>query len=106
MLFYLTSFCISLVYILVAKKVFVPEMNQFLGLIWIGIFTSAIAFTYWAIALEKGDTAKISNIAYITPFLSLVWTSMILKEKLSLYSILGLVIIILGIFIQMNDNKK
>ena len=106
MLFYLTSFCISLIYILIAKKLFVPETNQSLGLIWIGIFTSAIAFTYWAIALEKGDTAKISNIAYITPFLSLVWTSIILKEKLSLYSVLGLVIIILGIFIQMNDNKK
>ena len=106
MLFYLTSFCISLVYILAAKKVFVPEMNQFLGLIWIGIFTSAIAFTSWAIALEKGDTAKISNIAYITPFLSLVWTSMILKEKLCIYSVLGLVIIILGIFIQMKNNKK
>ena len=72
MLFYLVSFSISLIYTLITKKMFLPEFNQFLGLFWIGICTSAIAFTAWAIALEKGDTAKISTIAYITPFLSLV----------------------------------
>ena len=106
MLFYLSSFCISLIYCLCAKKTFIPETNQLFGLLWIGIFTSAIAFTSWALALEKGDTARISNIAYITPFISLVWTSVILKEKLNIYSVLGLVIIILGIFIQMKNNKK
>ena len=106
MLFYLSSFCISLIYCLCAKKTFIPETNQFLGLLWIGVFTKAIAFTTWALALEKGDTARISNIAYITPFISLVWTSVILKEKLSIYSIIGLIIIILGIFIQMKNNKK
>ncbi len=101
MLFYLTSFCISLIYVLLSKRIFVPELNQLLGLVWIGVFTSAIAFTSWAIALENGDTARISNIAYITPSISLVWTSLILKENFSLYSVLGLVIIVLGIFIQM-----
>lgn len=106
MLYYLTSFCISLIYCVCAKKTFIPEMNQLLGLLWIGVFTSAIAFTSWAIALEKGDTARISNIAYITPFISLVWTSVLLKENLNIYSVLGLIIIILGIFIQMQNNKK
>ncbi|HCC03680.1 MAG TPA: EamA/RhaT family transporter [Clostridiales bacterium] len=106
MLFYLSSFCISLIYCLCAKKTFIPETNQLLGLLWIGIFTSAIAFTSWALALENGDTARISNIAYITPFISLVWTSVILREKLSIYSIIGLIIIILGILIQMKNNKK
>ena len=106
MLFYLTSFCISLIYCLCAKKIFIPEINQLLGLFWIGVFTSAIAFTSWALALEKGDTARISNIAYLTPFISLLWISVILKEKLSIYSVLGLVIIIFGIFIQMKNNKK
>lgn len=106
MLYYLTSFFISLIYCVCAKKIFIPEMNQLLGLLWIGVFTSAIAFTSWAFALEKGDTAKVSNIAYITPFISLVWTSVLLKENLNIYSVLGLIIIILGIFIQMQNNKK
>jgi drug/metabolite transporter (DMT)-like permease len=106
MLFYLSSFSVSIVYCLFAKKVFIPEINQLIGLLWIGVFTSATAFTSWALALEKGDTARISNIAYITPFISLVWTSIVLKEKLSIYSVIGLMIIILGIFIQMKNDKK
>ena len=106
MLYYLISFCISLIYCICAKRSFLPGMNQLLGLLWIGVFTSAIAFTSWALALENGDTARISNIAYITPFISLVWTSVILREKINIYSIIGLIIIILGIFIQMKSNKK
>lgn len=106
MLFYIVSFIISLIYILVTKEWFVPKANQLMGLLWIGIFTSAIAFTSWVLALEKEDTAKISNLAYITPFLSLIWTVLILKEKISIYAIIGLVVIILGILIQLNDKSK
>ena len=103
MLFYLVSFVVSLVYILFTKEWYIPQVNQLVGLIWIGIFTSAIAFTTWALSLEKGDTAKISNLAYITPFLSLIWTALILKENISIYAIAGLIVIILGIFIQIKE---
>ena len=103
MLFYFVSFIVSLVYILFTKEWYIPQVNQLAGLIWIGIFTSAIAFTSWALSLEKGDTAKISNLAYITPFLSLIWTTLVLKENISIFAILGLIVIVLGIFIQIKE---
>lgn len=106
MLFYLVSFIISLLYIVVSKNRFTIEINQLIGLLWIGIFTSATAFTFWALALEKGDTAKISNLAYITPFLSLIWTFLLLNEQFSIYSVMGLVIIVLGIVIQMREKGE
>lgn len=106
MLFYLVSFIISLLYTVVSKNRFTIETNQLIGLLWIGIFTSATAFTFWALALEKGDTAKISNLAYITPFLSLIWTFLILNEQFSIYSVMGLVIIVLGIVIQMREKGE
>jgi drug/metabolite transporter (DMT)-like permease len=105
MLFYLVSFIISLIYIVISKEMVLVQLNQLIGLVWIGIFTSAIAFTSWALALEKGDTAKISNLAYMTPLLSLIWTALILKANLNIYSIIGLIVIVLGIFIQMKDEK-
>ncbi len=105
MLFYMFSFLVSLVYIVFAKEWFIPQGKQLLGLLWRGVFTSAIAFTCWALALDKEETAKISNLAYITPFLSLIWTGLILKERISIYAIIGLIIIISGIFIQLYDNK-
>ena len=106
MLYYFVSFVISLIYILTSKTWFTLEITQFAGLLWIGIFTSATAFTSWALALEKGDTAKISNLAYITPFLSLVWTALVLKENISIYSLVGLIIIVVGIFIQLKDKTN
>lgn len=66
----------------------------------------AIANTVWIIALQSGDTAKISNLAYITPFLSLLWTALILKEELHLRFVIGLVVIVLGILIQQKDRQK
>ena len=103
MLFYFVSFIVSLVYILFTKEWYIPQANQLAGLIWIGIFTSAIAFTSWALSLEKGDIAKISNLAYLTPFLSLIWTALLLKENINIYTIAGLIVIVLGIFIQIKE---
>ena len=106
MLYYFYSFIISLIYVLFTKDGFTLSFVQCVGMLWIGIFTTAIPFTTWALALEKGDTAKISNLAYTTPFLSLVWTSLILKEELSFHSIVGLLVIIIGIFIQLKRGFR
>ncbi len=101
MLYYFVSAIISFLYILITRDWFVLSVGQTIGMIWIGIFTTATAFTTWALALAKGDTAKISNLAYITPFLSLVWTWVILKEPLTISSVIGLLIIVSGILIQL-----
>lgn len=93
-----------MLYILFSNNTIFLQLNEILELTWIGIFTLATAFTSWA--LEKGDTAKISNLAYIAPFLSLIWTALILKESFNSYSIFGLIAIVLGIFIQIKDKKE
>ena len=85
---------------------FLPRSSQMAGFLWNGIFTAAIGTLLWIMALENGKTAKISNFAYITPFLSSVWTSIFLNEKMTINSIVGLLVIVLGIFIQLNDKEK
>ena len=82
------------------------EAAHLLGFAWNGFFTMATGTVTWALALKYGGTAKISNLAYCTPFLSLFWTFIILKEPIKPLSVLGLIIIIVGIFIQLKDHKK
>lgn len=106
MIFYFAAMVVGLIYIIATKGSIRLDFVQTVGLAWMGIFTNAIAFTFWAIALKIGDTAKISNLAYITPFLSLVWTTLVLKEPFNINSLLGLGVIVLGIFIQLSDKKK
>lgn len=101
---YIATFIITTVINAFSGDLFVPKLNQMPGFLWNGIFTVAIANTIWILALKNGKTAKISNLAYITPFLSLVWTALFLKEPITANSFLGLVIIIAGIFIQLGDK--
>ena len=106
MLNYFATFILTTVINAFRGDLFVPDITQLLGFTWNGMFVMAIASTLWVIALESGKTAKISNFAYITPFLSLVWTSLILKEEISVYSLAGLIVIVAGIFIQLGEKKK
>ena len=103
---FLSTAFISLIVNLAMGSHFSFGLLETIGLAYNGIFVLAIATTTWALALDLGDTAKISNLAYITPFASLVWTSVILKESISVWSVAGLVIIVLGIFIQLGQNGR
>ena len=46
------------------------------------------------------------KMAYLTPFVSLILTHFVLGEKITVFSVLGLVLIVTGIIIQMIVNKK
>ena len=80
---------------------------QWLGIIWLGVMTDAVAYLLWALAL-KGveDTAKIANLAYLTPFLSVVCSALVLKEKIKLQALVALVLIIGGILLQSLCERK
>lgn len=80
-------------------------LGQLAGLGWNGICVMAVATTTWAMALDSGNTAKVSNLAYITPFLSLVWTFFVLREIPSPWAIGGLCLIVLGIFVQLKEKR-
>ncbi len=106
MLYYLFAFLLAAGYLAIEGGQLLPTLSQIPGLLWSGIFTYAIAYTFWALALADGETAKISNLAYITPFLSLVWTTLILKEPFDPLALLGLLLIVGGILIQNIKSKK
>jgi len=95
---YITAFIISIIYL--GFKFPSVTIYQLIGVIWLGVFTQGIPYATWALALNSGDTSKISNLAFMTPILSTVFTFFILGERLEWYLLLGLIFIICGIFIQ------
>jgi drug/metabolite transporter (DMT)-like permease len=82
------------------------ESQQVLGLLWLGVMTSSLAHIFWFLALKHGDTAKMSGIIYLTPFVSLVYIFILLKESILISSVTGLIIIVAGILLQSNIFKK
>lgn len=80
---------------------------QWLGMLWLGVVIDAIAYLLWALALKGArNTATVANLAYLTPFLSLVVSAILLKEKIELQAIVALTFIIGGILLQSIMEKK
>jgi drug/metabolite transporter (DMT)-like permease len=106
MLSFFATFVITLIIHLCTGAELHVGVPQVLGFAWNGVFVMAIATVTWNLALKAGGTARISNLAYITPFLSLIWTFLVLHEPIKPLSVAGLAIIVLGILIQLKDKKK
>ena len=75
--------------------------DQIAGLIWLGVVIDAGGFLLWALALQRENTAKISNLAYVTPVISLLLSALFLHEAVSLYSVIGMVLILGGFLYQL-----
>jgi drug/metabolite transporter (DMT)-like permease len=74
--------------------------------VYAGIFEMGITFFFWLKALQMASTtAKVSNLVYLAPFLSLVFVHFILHEPVYYTTPLGLLFIISGIFIQTMRSK-
>ncbi|MBQ8412711.1 MAG: DMT family transporter [Lachnospiraceae bacterium] len=82
--------------------------KEWLSLLWLGVVVDAVAYLLWALALKGSEnTAKIANLAYLTPFLSLIVSAVVLGEKITLRALVALVFIIGGILLQsLCDGKK
>jgi drug/metabolite transporter (DMT)-like permease len=75
--------------------------------VYVGLFEMGITFLLWLKALQTASTiAKISNLVYLAPFLSLIFVHFILHEPVYYTTPLGLVFIISGIFIQNRRSKS
>ena len=98
----------SFIYCLIATLIFssIPTLKfyEIIGIIWLGVFAGGLAFVFWFIALRHRDTAEMSNIVFLTPFISLIYIYILIGEKILISSILGLLLIIVGIYLH--NNRK
>jgi drug/metabolite transporter (DMT)-like permease len=69
--------------------------------IYVGIFEMGLTFFFWLKALQMASTtAKVSNLVYLAPFISLIFVHYILHEPVYYTTPVGLVFIITGILVQ------
>ncbi len=98
---FLFGFLYTLIYCAFTGNLTLPELNGALGSIYIGLFEMGITFVLWLKALKYAvNTAKVSNLVYLSPFISLMFISAIIGEKILPSTLAGLVLIITGIIMQ------
>jgi drug/metabolite transporter (DMT)-like permease len=76
------------------------------GAIYVGVFEMGVAFVLWSYAMKKAEnTGRVSNLIFISPFLSLVFIYFILGEVILSSTYVGLVLIITGLWFQQHMGK-
>lgn len=102
------GFIFSFVTLLFFPENWEIKTNQSLmAAIYVGLFEMSIPFLLWQMALTKAhSTAAVSRFIFLSPFLSLMLISLILKEEILLSSFIGLLLIIAGILVQGLGKKK
>jgi len=74
-------------------------------ILYMAIFSSILAYILYTKAQAKLEVSEVSVLSYVSPFFSLPAAYYILKELPSNYSILGLIVIFIGIFIAEKYKK-
>lgn len=75
--------------------------------VYVGVFEMGIAFVLWSRAMKKAEnTSKVSNLIFISPFLSLVFIYFILGERILPSTYVGLVLIIGGLWLQQSKIRR
>jgi len=78
-----------------------PCKKALIGATYVGIFEMGLTFILWLRALRLAPTtAKISNLIYLAPFLSMIFIHFIVGEKILPSTLAGLLFIVSGILIQ------
>ena len=101
----LLNFIFGFIYVLITIAIFygikIPNIEGIIGSIYIGIFEMGIAFVIWLKSLQlSSSTAKVSNLIFLSPLLSLIFVSLIVGEQIMGYSIAGFLFIMGGIILQ------
>lgn len=82
-----------------------PGGAELAALAFVGVVCNALPYLTWALALDRGDTAILSNLAYLTPFVSLGATHVLLGEPVTVYAFAGLALITAGIAVQIAGEE-
>ncbi len=80
--------------------------DGWLGIGFLGIFCSGLAYIFWYDALQAMPVAQAGAFVYVEPFVTVVVAALVLGEPLLLSSLLGGVAIILGVWLVNRQASK
>ena len=93
--------------VLLGEGIRIPNWPGFLGGIYSGLFEMGLTFLLWLKALELASTtARVSNLVFLSPFLSLVLIRVLVGEAILPSTLAGLVLIVCGILLQQRLRRS
>ena len=104
---FLSGLPLILIYLLVTEGFRPLPLSGLLGAGYVGLFEMGIAFVFWLKALKLSvNTARIANLIFISPFLSLVFIHFLVGEEILPATFIGLVLIVAGLVLQQTARRS
>ncbi len=104
---FISGFIFSLVWVLYQGVLVQIPWQGVLSAVYVGVFEMGITFFLWLQAMRlTTQTAKIANLIFLSPFLSLVFIAIFLKEAILPSTLIGLVLIVGGLLLQKSKKKE
>ena len=83
------------------------SFEGFLAASYVGTIEMALGFLLWSSALKLStSTSRISNLMFLSPFISLVFIRLILEENIKISTFFGLAVIIVGLLVQQRAHSR
>lgn len=103
---FLAGTLFTAIYIFFFDSFWIINPIYLIGAVYVGLFEMGFTFYLWlkGLSLSKNKAAT-STLAYLSPFLSMVFIAIILGEIIKPSSIIGLIFIVGGILVQQLFNK-
>ena len=105
-IYFLTALFLLVPTIFLFSSLKLPSLEIWPWIVLNGLLVNGISYVFWFKALEYGDTSVLTNTLYLTPFTSLLFITLFLGEPILISSVIGLLIVVTGIFLQSMRFKK
>lgn len=77
-----------------------------LNIVYLGLGASALCFVTWNFAVKVLGAVKTSIYIYMVPVITIVTSALILKEPLTILSVIGTFLAIIGLFLSEYNGKR
>ena len=73
------------------------DVRIWANLLFLSLIASMLCFLSWNIVVKRLGTIKSSHYLYLNPIFTILFASLILDERLTIYSMVGVVLVLVGV---------
>jgi len=81
-------------------------LPNLLNIIFLGFFASALCLVTWNYAVSVLGAVNTSVYIYLIPIITIIFSALVLKEKITLVALLGVLLILFGLYISGRNTKS
>jgi drug/metabolite transporter (DMT)-like permease len=82
------------------------SLAAWMGILFLGVFCSGLAYFFWYSALEKKDSSLVGMYLYLEPFVTVIGASFLLDETIQWVTLLGGGMTLFGVYLATWKGPK